>query len=190
MVIGVLAMQGAVSEHVDVLDKIGVEPRKVKKPSELEGLSGLIVPGGESTTLSKLMTKYELIEPIKKKVLAGGLALFGTCAGMIMASNEVLGYDFPTLGLLDISVRRNASGRQVDSFETDLEIPVLGSEPFRGVFIRAPYIERVGADVEVLATHGGHPVMAKAGRILVASFHPELTDDYRVHRYFAERIAQ
>ncbi|MBO8125790.1 MAG: pyridoxal 5'-phosphate synthase glutaminase subunit PdxT [Firmicutes bacterium] len=190
MRIGVLALQGAVSEHLAVLEKLGVDAVRVKKPEHLEGLSGLIIPGGESTTLGKLMTKYELFSPVRERVQQGKLALFGTCAGMIMAAREIVGYDQPRLGVIDITVRRNAYGRQVDSFETDLEIPVLGPEPFRAVFIRAPYIEKVGTGVEVLASHDGHPVMAQSGNVLVASFHPELTEDYRLHRYFVQQVVK
>ncbi|NLY56717.1 MAG: pyridoxal 5'-phosphate synthase glutaminase subunit PdxT [Firmicutes bacterium] len=189
MVIGVLALQGAFSEHLDVLAKLNIETRKVKKPEHLEGLAGLIIPGGESTTLGRLMTKYELFDPIKDLVQRGRLALFGTCAGMIIAASEVVGYDQPRLGVIDIAVRRNAYGRQIDSFEADLEVPAIGGPPVRAVFIRAPYIEMVGPGVEVLAEHDGHPVMARTERVLVASFHPELTTDYRVHEYFVQQIA-
>lgn len=189
MVIGVLALQGAFSEHLDVLAKLNIETRKVKKPEHLEGLAGLIIPGGESTTLGRLMTKYELFDPIKDLVQRGRLALFGTCAGMIIAASEVVGYDQPRLGVIDIAVRRNAYGRQIDSFEADLEVPAIGGSPVRAVFIRAPYIEMVGPGVEVLAEHDGHPVMARTERVLVASFHPELTTDYRVHEYFVQQIA-
>lgn len=189
MVIGVLALQGAFSEHLDVLAKLNIETRKVKKPEHLEGLAGLIIPGGESTTLGRLMTKYELFDPINDLVQRGRLALFGTCAGMIIAASEVVGYDQPRLGVIDIAVRRNAYGRQIDSFEADLEVPAIGGPPVRAVFIRAPYIEMVGPGVEVLAEHDGHPVMARTERVLVASFHPELTTDYRVHEYFVQQIA-
>lgn len=189
MVIGVLALQGAFSEHLDVLAKLNIETRKVKKPEHLEGLAGLIIPGGESTTLGRLMTKYELFDPIKDLVQRGRLALFGTCAGMIIAASEVVGYDQPRLGVIDIAVRRNAYGRQIDSFEADLEVPAIGGPPVRAVFIRAPYIEMVGPGVEVLAEHDGHPVMARTERVLVASFHPELTTDYCVHEYFVQQIA-
>lgn len=189
MVIGVLALQGAFSEHLDVLAKLNIETRKVKKTEHLEGLAGLIIPGGESTTLGRLMTKYELFDPIKDLVQRGRLALFGTCAGMIIAASEVVGYDQPRLGVIDIAVRRNAYGRQIDSFEADLEVPAIGGPPVRAVFIRAPYIEMVGPGVEVLAEHDGHPVMARTERVLVASFHPELTTDYRVHEYFVQQIA-
>ncbi len=187
MRIGVLALQGAFREHIDALRKLGVETVEVRLPGQLEGLDGLIIPGGESTAIGKLAVKYGLQDAIRRYVKAGH-AVYGTCAGMIMLSKDV-GRDQPLLSLMDIKVERNAFGRQLDSFETDLEIPALGDEPFPGVFIRAPRIESVGDDVEVLAKlENGTPVAAREGNMIVTAFHPELTDDLRWHRYFLSLI--
>ena len=187
MRIGVLALQGAFREHIDALRKLGVETVEVRLPEQMEGLDGLIIPGGESTAIGKLAVKYGLQEAIRRYVKAGH-AVYGTCAGMIMLSKDV-GRDQPLLSLMDIKVERNAFGRQLDSFETDLEIPALGDEPFPGVFIRAPRIESVGDDVEVLAKlENGTPVAAREGNMIVTAFHPELTDDLRWHRYFLSLI--
>jgi pyridoxal 5'-phosphate synthase pdxT subunit len=187
MRIGVLALQGAFREHIDALRKLGVETVEVRLPEQLEGLDGLIIPGGESTAIGKLAVKYGLQDAIRRYVKAGH-AVYGTCAGMIMLSKDV-GRDQPLLSLMDIKVERNAFGRQLDSFETDLEIPALGDEPFPGVFIRAPRIESVGDDVEVLAKlENGTPVAAREGNMIVTAFHPELTDDLRWHRYFLSLI--
>ena len=202
MKVGVLALQGAFIEHEKALARIGVEPVEVRLPEHLEGLDGLIIPGGESTTIGKVAQRWGLLEHIR--VFAqSGRALWGTCAGMILMAKEVVDSkpDQPLLGLMDIAVRRNAFGRQMDSFETDLEIPVLGErtfdsaqgKPFHAVFIRAPLIERVGRGVEVLAQlepalseaeGDGTVVAARQGNLLVTAFHPELTEDDRLHRYF------
>jgi len=181
--IGVLAVQGNFREHLAVLRRLGVEACEVRKPHQLDGLDGLIIPGGESTTIGKLVRTYEL-EPA---ILAFKGAIFGTCAGMILLAREAVDGlpGQPQLGLIDIVVRRNAYGRQVHSFETDLAL-AGESEPLRAVFIRAPWIESVGADVEILAERDGRPVLARGGRILVAAFHPELTDDTRVHELFCK----
>ena len=187
MQVGVLAMQGAFIEHEKALVRIGVEPVEVRLPGHLDGLDGLIIPGGESTTIGQLAERWELLEPIRAFV-QGGRPLWGTCGGMILMASQVLHEtpDQPLLGLMDIVVRRNAFGRQVDSFETDLEIPALGGGPFHAIFIRAPLIERVGQAVEVLARlDDGTVVAARQGNLLVTAFHPELTDDDRFHRYFA-----
>jgi 5'-phosphate synthase pdxT subunit len=187
MRVGVLALQGAFREHIDALRKLGVETVEVRLPEQLEGLDGLIIPGGESTAIGKLAVKYGLQDAIRRYV-KGGHAVYGTCAGMIMLSKDV-GRDQPLLSLMDIKVERNAFGRQLDSFETDLEIPALGDKPFPGVFIRAPRIESVGDDVEVLAKlENGTPVAAREGNMIVTAFHPELTDDLRWHRYFLSLI--
>ncbi|MEP6776050.1 MAG: pyridoxal 5'-phosphate synthase glutaminase subunit PdxT [Chloroflexota bacterium] len=187
MRVGVLALQGAFREHIDALRKLGVETVEVRLPEQLEGLDGLIIPGGESTAIGKLAVKYGLHDAIRRYVMAGH-AVYGTCAGMIMLSKDV-GRDQPLLALMDIKVERNAFGRQLDSFETDLEIPALGDEPFPGVFIRAPRIESVGDGVEVLAKlENGTPVAAREGNMIVTAFHPELTDDLRWHRYFLALI--
>jgi 5'-phosphate synthase pdxT subunit len=189
MKIGVLASQGAFIEHINSLKKLGVEAIPVRLPRQLAGLDGLIIPGGESTTISKLMKDDDLVDTVKKLVL-GGMPVFGTCAGMILLAKEIPGSSVEPLGLVDISVRRNAFGRQVESFETDLSIPVLGEEPFHCVFIRAPLIESTNGTTEVLAClEDGTPVAARQDRFLVSAFHPELTDDTRFHQYFLDIIS-
>jgi len=188
MKIGVLALQGAFREHIEALRGLGVDAVEVRLPEQIEGLDGLIIPGGESTTIGKLAVKYGVAEAIRRYVEAGN-PVYGTCAGMIMLSKDV-GMDQPLFGLMDIKVERNAFGRQLDSFETDLDIPALGDKPFHGVFIRAPKIEEVGGGVEVLARlDDGTPVAAREGEMIVTAFHPELTDDLRFHRYFLSVIA-
>lgn len=188
MKIGVLALQGAFREHVYSLEALDVTAVAVRKPSQLEGLEGLIIPGGESTAIAKLMESYGFYEPIAARH-ADGMAVWGTCAGAILVANSVIdGVEGQrSLRLFDGEVRRNAFGRQVDSFEVDIDFDHIG-EPFRGVFIRAPWIECVGEDVEVLAEHDGHIVAARDGRVLATAFHPELTGDPRVHRYFIDEI--
>lgn len=186
MRIGVLALQGAFIEHEKILERFGVEAVEVRLPQHLEGLHGLIIPGGESTTIGKVAARWGLLEPLAAFAHAGR-PLWGTCAGMILMAKEITDgtADQPTLGLMDVTVRRNAFGRQVDSFETDLAVPVLGKRPFHAVFIRAPWIERVGGGVEVLAQlEDGTVVAARQENLLVTAFHPELTDDERFHRYF------
>ncbi|MBN2240909.1 MAG: pyridoxal 5'-phosphate synthase glutaminase subunit PdxT [Dehalococcoidales bacterium] len=186
---GVLASQGAFIEHISTLEKLGVEAIPVRLPRQLAGLDGLIIPGGESTTISKLMNDYDLFDTIKE--LAGdGLPIFGTCAGMILMAKEIPDHTVEPLGLVDITVRRNAFGRQTESFETDLEMPVLGEKPFHAVFIRAPLIEKINGTVEVLARlENGTAVAARQGQFLVSAFHPELTDDLRFHQYFLDIIS-
>lgn len=189
MKVGVLAVQGAFIEHEKALTRIGAQPVEVRLPKHLEDLDGLIIPGGESTTIGKVAKRWGLIEPLKA-FAQSGRSLWGTCAGMIVMAREVLDGkpDQPLLGLMDIAVRRNAFGRQVDSFEVDLEVPALG-EPFPAVFIRAPLIERVGKKVYVLAQlEDGTVVAARQGKLLVTAFHPELTQDDRFHRYFLEEL--
>jgi pyridoxal 5'-phosphate synthase pdxT subunit len=175
--IGVLAVQGNFREHVAVLRRLGAESVEVRLPEQLDGLDGLIVPGGESTAITRLMRLYGLDEALRRFAAP----IFGTCAGMIVLDRD-------HLGLADIRVQRNAFGRQVRSFETDLDIG--HSEPVRGVFIRAPWIEEAGPDVEVLAEVDGHPVLARDGRVLVAAFHPELTDDTRIHEIFLNQVRE
>ena len=184
MNIGVLAVQGDFAEHVNVLRRLGIRAAEVRLPRDLEGVDGLIMPGGESTTVSHLMDLYDLREPIKG--LAGaGMPIWGTCAGMIMMARELVDEVPEPLGLMDILVVRNAFGRQVDSFEADLEISTLGHEPFRAVFIRAPAISSVGEDVDVLVRlPDGRPVAVQQKNMLATAFHPELTDDPRLHQYF------
>lgn len=187
MKIGVLALQGAFIEHEKTLRSLGVEASEVRLPADLAGLDGLILPGGESTTIGKLAVKYGLIEPIRA-MAAEGKPLWGTCAGMIFMSKDAQ-REQPLLGLMDVIVRRNAFGRQVDSFETDLEVPAIvtpeNSSPFHAIFIRAPLIETVGPGVEVLARlTDGTIVAARQNNWLATSFHPELSKDDRFHRYF------
>ena len=171
-------MQGNFREHVAMLRRLGAEPVEVRLPEQLDGLDGLVIPGGESTAMGRLMALYGLDEAVREF----DAPVFGTCAGMIVLDRE-------HLGLADITVRRNAFGRQVHSFEADLDIG-HGDEPVRAVFIRAPWIEELGPDVEVLAEVDGHPVLARQGRILVAAFHPELTDDTRIHELFLNQVRE
>jgi 5'-phosphate synthase pdxT subunit len=188
MKIRVLASQGAFIEHITTLKKLDTEALPVRLPGELKGLDGLIIPGGESTTISKLMSAYDLMEKVGA-LARGGLPLFGTCAGMIMMAKHISGNGSPSLGLMDISVRRNAFGRQVDSFETELTIPALGEAPFPAVFIRAPLIEKCDRGVEILARlKDGRIVAAREDKMLVAAFHPELTGDLRFHQYFLDIV--
>ncbi len=190
MKIGVLALQGAFREHIVSLEALGVTAAAVRLPEQLEGCAGLVIPGGESTAIAKLMVIYGFREPIRERHAAGGFAVWGTCAGAILIAKDIVDgvADQEPLGLMDIAVRRNAYGRQLDSFEADLDFDAL-AEPFRGVFIRAPWIESVGEGAEVLATHDGHIVAAREGDLMATAFHPELTGDPRVHRYFLEEVA-
>jgi 5'-phosphate synthase pdxT subunit len=185
--IGVLAIQGDVREHIQALERVGCEAAAVRKAQEIEGLGGLIIPGGESTTIGKLIERYGLAEAICG--LAERSPIYGTCAGMILVAKDIVGSDQFRLGLMDISVKRNAYGRQVDSFEADVAIPAIGDPPFRAVFIRAPVIVSLGGAVEALAEHDGRVILARQGNILVSSFHPELTTDERIHRYFLQMAA-
>jgi pyridoxal 5'-phosphate synthase pdxT subunit len=192
MKIGILALQGAFIEHSLVLQKLGVDRVEVRLPSDLCGLNGLIIPGGESTTILKLMNVFNFYEPLKT-MITGGLAVWGTCAGMICLAKHVTNSQQSTLtplSVMDISVKRNAFGRQVDSFESDLNIPVLGNQPYHAVFIRAPLIEKVFDSVAVLAQlPNGNIVAARQKKLLVTSFHPELTSDPRFHAYFLKIAA-
>jgi 5'-phosphate synthase pdxT subunit len=187
MRVGVLALQGAVREHRRALENVGVETRAVKTVAELANLDGLVLPGGESTAMA-LLAEGGLLGALQE-LSAGGFPMFGTCAGMILLANEVEGRTAPIVGGIDLAVARNASGRQVNSFETRLDIEGVGRD-VPAVFIRAPYITRTGSGVRILARHDGVAVMARQGRILVASFHPELTEDVRVHRAFVEMIRE
>jgi len=190
MKIGVLALQGAFIEHALVLDRLGVEATQVRKPDELKGLDGLIIPGGESTTMLNLANNYGLIEPLRKLGL-DGLPMMGTCAGMILLAKTVTNSDIKTLGLMDIKGRRNAFGRQPDSFETDLDIKALGDKPFHSVFIRAPLIEEASSNVEILSKlDNGSIVAVRQDNMLGISFHPELTDDSRMHEYFVKIVSK
>lgn len=181
--IGVLALQGAFREHRQALESLGCEVIEVRKSSDLEDINGLVIPGGESTTMGKLLQVDELGEKIKE--LAGkNLPIFGTCAGMIVLSKKIEDSDQYSLGLMDVTVQRNAFGRQVASFETSLKIPALGKDPIRAVFIRAPYIKEVAPNVGILAEYQGKVVFARQGNMIASAFHPELTEDRRVHQYF------
>lgn len=184
--IGVLALQGDFAEHAAALTAAGADAREVRLPSQLAELDGLIIPGGESTTITRLLIAYDLLEPLRALVQRG-LPVWGTCAGAIVLARQALGLDRPNIGTMDISVRRNAFGSQVDSFEIDLAIDALGEPPFHAVFIRAPVIEQAGPAVEVLARlPDGRMVAARERQMLATSFHPELTGDRRLHQYFIE----
>ncbi len=188
-VIGVLALQGDVREHLVALAGLGVTARPVRRPSELAELDGIVVPGGESTTICRLLDVFELREPLSRR-LADGLPAFGSCAGMIVLATGILDgrADQLPLGAIDIVVRRNAFGRQVDSFETDLEIDGVPDGVVRAVFIRAPWVERTGPGVRVLAAVGEHPVAVREGNVLATSFHPEVSGDDRLHALFLQIV--
>jgi len=181
--VGVLSLQGAVEEHLRMIKRCGFEGVKVKTVGDLEKVDRLIIPGGESTAIGKLAKIYNLDREITKKGKEG-MPIFGTCAGMILLANKVVDNEQIRFNLIDIVVERNAFGRQVDSFEVDLSIESFTGKPFRAVFIRAPYIKKIGSNVKVLAKFKGKIIMAQQKNILVSSFHPELTEDIRVHKYF------
>jgi pyridoxal 5'-phosphate synthase pdxT subunit len=181
---GVLGLQGDFAEHLATLERMGVEGVDVRRAAQLDGIDALIIPGGESTTIGKLASEYGIIDKLKDRV-AEGMPVWGTCAGAIFIAKDVPGHPHPLASLMDVTVERNAFGRQVDSFEADLDVGPLGPTPFHAVFIRAPRITRVGPGVEVLAAlRDGTVVAARQGRLLATSFHPELTHDERFHRYF------
>ncbi|MEE9202488.1 MAG: pyridoxal 5'-phosphate synthase glutaminase subunit PdxT [Dehalococcoidia bacterium] len=186
--VGVLALQGAFAEHLRVLKRLKIDGVEVRRAADLEGLSGLIIPGGESTTMGRLMAEMGLREPLLKQA-TNGMAVMGTCAGMILLARHASDYPFEPLGLIDITVKRNAFGRQVDSFETPVSVPALGGAPFPAVFIRAPYIEKVGPRAEALGRlSDGRVVAARQGKLLALAFHPELTRDLRCHAFFATML--
>jgi 5'-phosphate synthase pdxT subunit len=188
--IGVLAVQGAVREHVRAITDIGADAVEVRLPRDLVDLDALILPGGESTTMRRLIDEYGLRQPITA-LARGGAPMLGTCAGMILLAERITDGDEPVFGMLDIGVRRNGYGRQLDSFEADLDVPAIGDEPLHGVFIRAPIVADVGAAVEVLARDpDGNPVAVRQGRVLATAFHPELTNDRRMHRLLLELIRE
>jgi len=188
MRIGILALQGAFAEHSHIIHGLGAEVVVIRLPSQLHDLDGLIIPGGESTTMSRLMADYQMIRPLQD-LAKGGLPILGTCAGMILMAKSVPDFELQTLELMDITVRRNAFGSQVDSFEADLDVPDLGQTPFHAVFIRAPIIEASNSTVEVLARlPDGAAVAAKQGKLLAVAFHPELTPDVRFHRLFLDIV--
>ncbi|AKO90698.1 MULTISPECIES: pyridoxal 5'-phosphate synthase glutaminase subunit PdxT [Priestia] len=184
--IGILALQGAVREHAKAFERAGAEVVLVKKVEQLESIDGLVLPGGESTTMRRLIDKYGFMEPLKA-FAAQKKPMFGTCAGLILLASDLVGYSEPHLGVMDIKVERNSFGRQRESFEAALSIKGVG-EDFIGVFIRAPHIVEVGQDVEVLAMHGDRIVAAQQGSFLGCSFHPELTDDYRLAQHFVQMV--
>ncbi|SFL50344.1 pyridoxal 5'-phosphate synthase glutaminase subunit PdxT [Pelosinus propionicus] len=185
MKIGVLALQGAFREHCWMLEGCGVTAVEIRRSEELDKVNGLIIPGGESTAIGKLMVQWGLMDTIKSKVKQG-MAVFGTCAGMILLAENIIESDQPRLGLMDIVVVRNAFGRQRESFERDITVSELGAESLKAIFIRAPYIERAGRNVEIMARVEEKIVFARQNNILVTAFHPELTIDKRVHKYFIE----
>ena len=189
MKVGVLALQGAFAAHAGRLRALEAEPVEVRSPADLHEVDALVVPGGESTTMSMLLASSGLFEPLALR-LDAGLPTLGTCAGMILLGAEIIDGrpDQRCFGAVDIAVRRNAFGRQVDSFEADLAVAELGDDPIRAVFIRAPFVERVGPGVDVLATVDGHPVLCRQGAVTVAAFHPELSDDLRIHRHFLQGV--
>jgi len=189
MKIGVLALQGAFREHRWMLEKLGVEGVEIRKTEELDEIDGLIIPGGESTTMGKLLNDFKIMEPLREK-MAKGFPVYGTCAGMILLCDEILGSEQPRIGGIDAKVRRNAYGRQLESFEADFLVKEMGDQPFRAVFIRAPYIESVGEKVDVMAVVQDHIVVAKQGNLLVSAFHPELTEDSRIHEYFLQMVKE
>jgi len=196
MKVGVLALQGDVREHVSSLIACGVDPISVRRIEELNSIDALVIPGGESTTIAQLAEHYELFQPIRKHI-ADGMPAYGSCAGMILLADRILDAieGQKTFGGLDITVRRNAFGRQVDSFESDIDFNDGGSQKVHAVFIRAPWVEEIGKNVKVLATvispdGQSHPVAVQEGNLLATSFHPELTGDHRIHRYFIEEIAR
>lgn len=190
MRVGVLALQGDFREHLFALEECGVSASLIRRPSELAQVDALVIPGGESTAIANLARSFEMFEPLKTRI-ANGMPVYGSCAGMILLSERVLDAAIgqKTFGGLDITVRRNAFGRQVDSFETDLEFAGITNPPVRAVFIRAPWVESVGESVEILATFD-HAVAVRQGALLATSFHPELTGDNRIHRFFIESVAR
>lgn len=190
MKIGVLALQGAFREHLQTLDAIGVEGVPVRLPADLDGVAGLILPGGESTTIRRLVERWELARPILD-LADRGAPLFGTCAGMIVLAREIAGGEAPILPLLDVTVERNAFGRQLDSFEAELTVPVLGDQPVHGIFIRAPIVERTGPGVDVLARlDDGRIVAVRERNVIATAFHPELAGETRFHRLVATMAAE
>ncbi len=189
MKLAVLAFQGAFREHREVLDALGADVVEVRQPHQLSGVDALLLPGGESTTMAKLLDSSGLFEPVRGLV-RDGVPTFGTCAGMILLAREVVDgrADQHGFDVLDLRVRRNGYGRQVASFEADLDVDGLRGGPFRGVFVRAPYVERTGDDVDVLARHDGVPVLVRHGSIWASSFHPELSGDLRLHELFLQEV--
>ncbi len=191
MKVGVLSLQGDFREHISALIACGINPMEVRRPSELEQVDALVLPGGESTTIAQLSEIFGLYQPIKDRI-ASGMPVYGSCAGMILLADSILDakQGQKTFGGLDMTVRRNAFGRQVDSFESDIEFSDGSPELMRAVFIRAPWVEKIGPNVQVLAKVDNHPVAVRSASLLATSFHPELTHDHRIHRYFIEQVAR
>jgi 5'-phosphate synthase pdxT subunit len=190
MKVGVLALQGTFVEHIEILQQLGVEASPIRLPHELNNLDALIIPGGESTTMLRLMESFGLIRTMKEKAL-DGLAIWGTCAGMVLLAKGISNYEMETLGLMDMKIRRNAFGSQLDSFEVDLEIPAVGKDSYHAVFIRAPVIEETGPGVKILSHLPDGPIVAvRQNRLLACAFHPEFTDDLRFHNYFLDMVNQ
>ena len=189
MKVGVLALQGASARHASMLARLGAQPVTIRSPADLDGVAAVVLPGGESTTMSMLLESAGLFEPLAES-LGGGLPALGTCAGMILLGGEILDGrpDQRSFGAIDIAVRRNAFGRQVDSFEADIDVTGLDGAPVHAVFIRAPWVETVGAGVDVLATVEGQPVLCRQGPVIVAAFHPELGDDPRLRELFLNEV--
>jgi pyridoxal 5'-phosphate synthase pdxT subunit len=185
--IGVLALQGDVREHVAAVEECGAQAVKVRTVDELNAVDGLIIPGGESSTVGMLLERYGVMEPLRERI-ESGMPVFGTCTGLILMAREIEGSGQPRIGCMDVAVQRNAYGRQVDSFETTVKAPEVGEEPLRAVFIRAPKISRTGPGVEVLAETEAGPVLVRQNHLLAASFHPELTGDRRVHQLFINMV--
>ena len=181
--VGVLALQGAFREHVAAVSSLGVEAREVRQLKDMDGIDAMIIPGGESTTMGKLLNEWHMLEPLRERIMQG-MPVYGSCAGLILLCRTIENSDQPRLGVLDATVRRNAFGRQVDSFETELSMPEVGPDPVPAVFIRAPVLISVGPEVRVLAEVKGQAVAVRQNNILATSFHPELTPDTRLHSYF------
>jgi 5'-phosphate synthase pdxT subunit len=185
--IGVLALQGAVEKHLQMLARLEIPAVPVKYKEELKSVHALIIPGGESTTIGKLLMRFKLFHPIQKRI-SQGMPVFGTCAGMILLAKNIIGFTQPSFKLLDITIDRNAYGPQIESFEADIQLSVTGEKPFRAVFIRAPIIREISPRIEVLGSFEGNPVLIRQDNIMACTFHPELTDDERLHRYFAYHL--
>jgi 5'-phosphate synthase pdxT subunit len=190
MKVGVLALQGTFIEHIGMLRKLGVEAPQIHLPHELDTLDGLIIPGGESTTMMRLMESFGLIQPIRE-MARNGLAIWGICAGMVLLAKSISNYEMETLGLMDMKISRNAFGSQIDSFEMDLDIPLISEEPFHAVFIRAPVIKEAEQSVTILSRLPDNTIVAaRQNRLLACAFHPEFTDDLRFHSYFLNMVSQ
>jgi len=190
MKVGVLALQGTFIEHISILRQLGVEAPPIRLPHELDTLDGLVIPGGESTTMLRLMESFGLIQPMRE-MARDGLAIWGTCAGMVLLAKNISNYEMKTLGLMDMKIRRNAFGSQIDSFEVDLEIPAVGEEPFHAVFIRAPVVKEAEPSVKVLSRLPDSTIVAaKQNQLLACAFHPEFTGDLRFHSYFLSMVSQ